>query len=142
MTARTLRALWHARFKIDRAFRSNPVNRSLFLQIIQAPQGITHALRSMNQTSVLGRYLPSFRRIIGQMQHDLFHVYTVDQHTLAVIRNLRRFTMVEFAHEYPLCSRFIAGLERHWLLYVAAMFHDIAKGRGGDHSVIGAGDAA
>jgi [protein-PII] uridylyltransferase len=71
------------------------------------------------------------------MQHDLFHVYTVDQHILAVVRNLRRFTMLEFAHEYPLCSRLIAGLERHWLLYVAAIFHDIAKGRSGDHSQLG-----
>ncbi len=75
------------------------------------------------------------------MQHDLFHVYTVDQHILQVIRNVRRFTMVEFAHEYPLCSRLIANFERHWLLYVAAMFHDIAKGRGGDHSHLGMLDA-
>jgi [protein-PII] uridylyltransferase len=71
------------------------------------------------------------------MQHDLFHVYTVDQHILTVVRNLRRFTMLEFSHEYPLCSRLIAGLDRHWLLYVAAIFHDIAKGRGGDHSQLG-----
>src|SRR6266571_3810347 len=91
----------------------------------------------MNQYGILGRYLPAFRRIVGQMQHDLFHVYTVDQHILTVVRNLRRFTMLEFAHEYPLCSRLIAGLERHWLLYIAAIFHDIAKGRGGDHSQLG-----
>ena len=91
----------------------------------------------MNQYSILGRYLPAFGRIVGQMQHDLFHVYTVDQHILTVMRNLRRFTMVEFAHEYPLCSRLMASFERHWLLYVAALFHDIAKGRGGDHSVAG-----
>jgi [protein-PII] uridylyltransferase len=95
----------------------------------------------MNQWSVLGRYLPVFRRIVGQMQHDLFHVYTVDQHILQVIRNLRRFTMAEYAHEYPLCSQLIAELDRHWLLYVAALFHDIAKGRGGDHSELGARDA-
>jgi [protein-PII] uridylyltransferase len=75
------------------------------------------------------------------MQHDLFHVYTVDQHILAVVRNLRRFTMLEFSHEYPLCSRLIAGLERHWVLYIAAIFHDIAKGRGGDHSQLGKVDA-
>ena len=141
MTARTLRALWHARFKIDRAFRSNPVNRSLFLQIIQAPQGITHALRSMNQTSVLGRYLPSFRRIIGQMQHDLFHVYTVDQHILMVVRNVRRFTLTEHAHEYPFCSQLIANFAQPWLIYLGALFHDIAKGRGGDHSKAGMADA-
>ena len=141
MTARTLRALWHARFKIDSAFRRDPVNRSLFLQILQAPQGITHALRGMNQTSILGRYLPNFRRIIGQMQHDLFHVYTVDQHILMVVRNVRRFTMSEHAHEYPFCSQLMANFAQPWLLYIAALFHDIAKGRGGDHSKLGMDDA-
>jgi [protein-PII] uridylyltransferase len=141
MTARTLRALWHARFKIDSKFRRDPVNRALFLQIIKAPQGITHALRAMNQTSILGRYLPNFRRIIGQMQHDLFHVYTVDQHILMVVRNVRRFTMTEHAHEYPFCSQLMANFAQPWLLYIAALFHDIAKGRGGDHSQLGMADA-
>ncbi|SFB20356.1 UTP--GlnB (protein PII) uridylyltransferase, GlnD [Collimonas sp. OK607] len=141
MTARTRRALWHARVKIDNSFRRDPVNRSLFIQIIQAPQGITHALRGMNDTSILGRYLPNFRRIVGQMQHDLFHVYTVDQHIMMVVRNVRRFTMSEHAHEYPFCSQLIANFPRPWLLYVAALFHDIAKGRGGDHSKLGMTDA-
>ncbi|WP_292933754.1 [protein-PII] uridylyltransferase [Noviherbaspirillum sp.] len=141
MTARTLRALWHARFKIDGKFRRDPVNRALFLQILQAPQGITHALRGMNQTSILGRYLPNFRRIIGQMQHDLFHVYTVDQHILMVVRNVRRFTMTEHAHEYPFCSQLMANFAQPWLLYIAALFHDIAKGRMGDHSTLGMADA-
>ncbi|HJV87108.1 MAG TPA: [protein-PII] uridylyltransferase [Noviherbaspirillum sp.] len=141
MTARTLRALWHARFKIDGKFRRDPANRSLFLQILQAPQGITHALRGMNQTSVLGRYLPNFRRIVGQMQHDLFHVYTVDQHILMVVRNVRRFTMTEHAHEYPFCSQLMANFAQPWLLYIAALFHDIAKGRKGDHSTLGMADA-
>ncbi|RJG00858.1 [protein-PII] uridylyltransferase [Noviherbaspirillum sedimenti] len=141
MTARTLRALWHARFRIDSRFRRDPHNRALFLQIIQAPQGITHALRSMNQTSILGRYLPNFRRIIGQMQHDLFHAYTVDQHILMVVRNVRRFTMSEHAHEYPFCSQLMADFAQPWLLYIAALFHDIAKGRGGDHSKLGKADA-
>nr|MBP8170053.1 HD domain-containing protein [Azonexus sp.] len=97
--------------------------------------------RRMNQLEILGAYLPNFGRIVGQMQHDLFHVYTVDQHILQVLRNLRRFTMSEFAHEYPLCSRMIIELDRPWLLYVAALFHDIAKGRGGDHSELGTEDA-
>ena len=141
MTARTMRALWHARFRIDSKFRSDPTNRALFLKIIQAPQGITHALRGMNQTSILGRYLPNFRRIIGQMQHDLFHVYTVDQHILMVVRNVRRFTMTEHAHEYPFCSQLMANFAQPWLLYIAALFHDIAKGRGGDHSKLGMADA-
>jgi len=137
MTAQTLRALWRARDRIDAAFRRDPRNRATFLSLLQQPRGIVHEFRRMNQYGILGRYLPAFRRIVGQMQHDLFHVYTVDQHILTVLRNVRRFTMLEFAHEYPLCSRLIASLERHWLLYIAAIFHDIAKGRGGDHSQLG-----
>lgn len=141
MTARTQRALWHARFGIDAKFRRDPNNRRLFLQILQAPSGITRALRAMNQLSILGRYLPNFRRIIGQMQHDLFHVYTVDQHILMVVRNVRRFAMPEHAHEYPFCSQLMADFPQPWLIYIAALFHDIAKGRGGDHSELGKADA-
>jgi [protein-PII] uridylyltransferase len=141
MTARTIRALWHERFKIDSEFRHDPVNRAYFLRVLQAPQGIIHNLRRMNDLSVLGRYLPNFRKIVGQMQHDLFHVYTVDQHIMMVVRNMRRFTMTEHAHEYPFCSQLMANFPNHWLLYVAALFHDIAKGRGGDHSELGMADA-
>jgi len=141
VTARTLRAIWRARTRIDTAFRRDPANRAAFLAILQAPRGVTRTLRRMNQWSVLGRYLPTFRRIVGRMQHDLFHVYTVDQHILMVVRNLRRFAMAEHAHEYPFCSQLMAGFERPWLLYVAALFHDIAKGRGGDHSRLGRLDA-
>ncbi|HET7198187.1 MAG TPA: [protein-PII] uridylyltransferase [Burkholderiales bacterium] len=141
MTARTLRALYRARFSIDSSFRGDPVARLLFLHILQQPRGIVHEFRRMNQYDVLGRYLPEFGRIVGQMQHDLFHVYTVDQHILMVIRNLRRFTMPELAHEFPLASELMSGFERRWLLYVAALYHDIAKGRGGDHSELGAKDA-
>jgi [protein-PII] uridylyltransferase len=138
MAAGTLRALWHARRRIDRSFRDDPAHCALFLQILQQPQGIVHALRGMTMWNILPRYLPVFRRIVGQMQHDLFHAYTVDQHILMVVRNIRRFTMPEHAQEYPLASQLIAGLDRHWLLYIAALFHDIAKGRGGDHSQLGA----
>ncbi|HEU4853659.1 MAG TPA: [protein-PII] uridylyltransferase [Telluria sp.] len=141
MTARTMRALWHARLLIDGAFRENPANKASFLRILQAPQGLVHALRRMNDMGVLGRYLPTFRRIVGQMQHDLFHVYTVDQHIMMVVRNMRRFTMTEHAHEYPFCSQLIANFPNRWLLYIAALFHDIGKGRGGDHSHLGAADA-
>ena len=140
MAAGTLRAMWHARHRIDRAFRDDPVNQRLFLDILRQPRGIVHALRDMTMWNILPRYLPVFRRIVGQMQHDLFHAYTVDQHILMVIRNLRRFTMPEHAQEYPLASQLIADLDQHWLLYVAALFHDIAKGRGGDHSQLGAAE--
>jgi [protein-PII] uridylyltransferase len=137
LSARTLRALYNARTVMDAKFRSDPVNRAQFLRILQNPQGITRTMRLMNQTSVLGRYLWVFRRIVGQMQHDLFHVYTVDQHILMVLRNVRRFFMPEHAHEYPFCSQLAGGWDKPWLLYVAALFHDIAKGRGGDHSHLG-----
>jgi [protein-PII] uridylyltransferase len=137
LSARTLRALYNARKVMDAKFRADPVNRDTFLQILQQPEGITHAMRLMNQTSVLGRYLWVFRRIVGQMQHDLFHVYTVDQHILMVLRNVRRFFMPEHAHEYPFCSQLASGFEKPWLLYAGALFHDIAKGRGGDHSQLG-----
>jgi len=121
-------------------FRADPVNRANFLKILQQPDGITHAMRLMNQTSVLGRYLWVFRNIVGQMQHDLFHVYTVDQHILMVLRNVRRFFMAEHSHEYPFCSQLAAGWDKPWIFYIAALFHDIAKGRGGDHSDLGAKD--
>ncbi|WP_298399786.1 [protein-PII] uridylyltransferase [uncultured Azonexus sp.] len=141
MTAPTLRAIWVARDRIDDAFRADPANRAMFLKLIQSERGVVHEFRRMNQLDILGAYLPNFGRIVGQMQHDLFHVYTVDQHILQVLRNLRRFTMSEFAHEYPQCSRIINEFERPWLLYIAALFHDIAKGRGGDHSIKGTVDA-
>jgi [protein-PII] uridylyltransferase len=138
LSARTLRALFNARGLMDGKFRNDPVNRDTFMKIMRQHDGITHAMRLMNQTSVLGRYLWVFRKIVGQMQHDLFHVYTVDQHILMVLRNVRRFFMAEHAHEYPFCSQLASGWDKPWILYVAALFHDIAKGRGGDHSELGA----
>lgn len=138
LSARTLRALYNARELMDGAFRRDPVNRALFMTILRQPEGQTHAIRLMNQTSVLGRYLWVFRRIVGQMQHDLFHVYTVDQHILMVVRNVRRFFIPEHAHEYPFCSQLAAQFDKPELLYIAALFHDVAKGRGGDHSDLGA----
>ena len=138
LSARTLRALYNARNVMDTKFRSDPVNHATFRAILMQPRGITHAMRLMNQTSVLGRYLWVFRRIVGQMQHDLFHVYTVDQHILMVLRNVRRFFIAEHAHEYPFCSQLAAGWDKPYVLYTAALFHDIAKGRGGDHSELGA----
>jgi [protein-PII] uridylyltransferase len=137
LSARTLRALYNARTVMDGSFRRDPVNHAAFMRILQSDQGQTHVLRLLNQTSVLGRYLWVFRRIVGQMQHDLFHVYTVDQHILMVVRNVRRFFIPEHAHEYPFCSQLASEWDKPWLLYIAALFHDVAKGRGGDHSVLG-----
>ncbi len=141
MTARTLRTLWHARYRIDKKFSHNPTNQALFLKIIQAPRFPARALQHMNEIGILGRYLPNFGKIIGQMQHDLFHQYTVDQHILIVVSNLHRFTLTEYAHENPFCSQLIANFARPWVLYIAALFHDIAKGRGRDHSILGVADA-
>lgn len=141
MGATTLRALWRARRLINSAFRRDPRNRERFIALLRSPTYVERALRRMNENDVLGRYLPAFGRIVGQMQHDLYHVYTVDEHILRVIRNLRRFSIPELAHEFPLCSRLMSEFDRPELLYLAALFHDIAKGRGGDHSQLGALDA-
>jgi [protein-PII] uridylyltransferase len=141
MSARTLRALWRNRARVDARFRRDPANRARFVQVFREPRGITHELRRMNLYGILGHYLPAFGRIVGQMQHDLFHVYTVDEHILMVIRNLRRFCEPQHAHEYPLCSRLIADFPRREVLYLAGLFHDIAKGRGGDHSLLGEREA-
>lgn len=142
MTARTMRAIWHARRRIDTQYRRNPVNQDLFLRILKQPHGVTDTLYRMTLLNVLPRYLPVFRRIIGQMQHDLFHAYTVDEHTLKVIRNLRRFLQPDCAQEYPLASQLMTTFDQPWLTYIAALFHDIAKGRGGGHHAsLGANDA-
>ena len=141
LSAKTLRALWRAQHYIDADFRRNPLNRSRFMEILRQPDGVIRALRRMNQYGILGRYIPAFGRIVGQMQHDLFHVYTVDEHILMVVRNLRRFAVPKFAHEFPLCSQLMSEFARPEVLYVAGLFHDIAKGRGGDHSQLGKKDA-
>jgi [protein-PII] uridylyltransferase len=141
MTATTLRALWRARELINPAFRRNPVNRGLFMELLRTPSRLVRELRRMNQYGILGAYVPAFGRIVGQMQHDLYHVYTVDEHILKVVRNLRRFALPELAHEFPFCSRLMSDFERPEVLYLAGLFHDIAKGRGGDHSQLGRFDA-
>ncbi|WP_019568291.1 [protein-PII] uridylyltransferase [Thioalkalivibrio sp. ALMg13-2] len=139
--ASTIRLIRAHRHLIDGHFRRNPVCRELFMDILRAPRGITSQLRRMNRYGVLGNYLPAFGRIIGRMQYDLFHAYTVDEHTLNVVRNARRLALPEFAHEQPLAHQIYSGLVRPERLVLAALFHDIAKGRGGDHSELGAHDA-
>jgi [protein-PII] uridylyltransferase len=126
---------------IDDEFRQNPRNHRLFLNILRAPKGVTHELRRMNRYGVLGLYIPSFGRIVGRMQYDLFHAYTVDEHTLFVVSNLRRFSLPRFDDEFPHCSEIMQSLETPEIVYLGGLFHDIAKGRGGDHSELGAVDA-
>ena len=141
VSAYTIGAIKRNLHLIDEGFRQNPRNHRLFLSILRAPEGVTHELRRMNLYGVLGLYIPAFGRIVGRMQYDLFHAYTVDEHTLFVVSNLRRFALSRYDDEYPQCSRIMQSLEKPELLYLAGLFHDIAKGRGGDHSVVGAVDA-
>lgn len=139
--ASTIRLVRNHRHLIDDKFRNDVRSRSLFMEIFRQPTGLTHALRRMNRYGILAAYLPAFARITGRMQYDLFHVYTVDEHTMFLVRNLRRFTVPEFAHEFPLCSKIIVTIPKPELLYLGGLFHDIAKGRGGDHSELGAEEA-
>ena len=139
--ATTIRLLGRHLWLIDEEFRQNPRHHRLFLEILRAPAGVTHELRRMNLYGVLGRYIPAFGRVVGRMQYDLFHAYTVDAHILFVLRNLRRLALPRFEHELPEMSRLMATIQRPEVAYLAALFHDVAKGRGGDHSVLGAVDA-
>jgi len=139
--ARTIRLVHDSLWLIDEEFRQNPRNHRLFLDILRAPAGVTHELRRMNLYGVLGRYIPAFGRIVGRMQYDLFHAYTVDAHTLFVVSNLRRFALERYDQEFPKLAQIFRALPEPELAYLAAIFHDIAKGRGGDHSELGAVDA-
>jgi [protein-PII] uridylyltransferase len=139
--AQTMRAVARSLWVIDEEFRQNPRHHRLFLEIFRAPVGVTQELRRMNNYGVLGRYIPAFGRVVGRMQYDLFHAYTVDAHTLFVVSNLRRFAIPRYDHELPQASRVMQQLPRPEVAYLAALFHDIAKGRGGDHSELGAVDA-
>ena len=139
--AETIRAIGRSLWLIDEEFRQNPRHHRLFLEILRAPVGVTHEPRRMNTYGVLGRYIPAFGRIVGRMQYDLFHAYTVDAHTLFVVSNLRRLAISRYDHELPQVSAVFRELPRPEIAYLAALFHDIAKGRGGDHSELGAVDA-
>jgi [protein-PII] uridylyltransferase len=139
--ASTIRLIRDHRPLIDDKFRNDVRPRSLFMEILRQSHGVTQQLRLMNAYGVLPAYLPEFGHIVGRMQYDLFHAYTVDQHILFVVRNLRRFYLPQFERELPNCSAIMERLPKPELLYVAGLYHDIAKGRGGDHSELGAQDA-
>jgi [protein-PII] uridylyltransferase len=141
ISATLLRTLQRVKNLVNRDFRQDPKNKALFIEILKQPNGVTDTLKRMNRYGILGNYIPAFGRIIGQMQHDLFHVYTVDEHILHVLGNLERFSIKAFSHEFPLCSKLFASFDAPHLLYLGALFHDIAKGRGGDHSQLGTSDA-
>lgn len=137
----TVRAIGSHLDLINDSFRRDPQVRDMFLQIFRSPMRLTRKIRLMSSYGVLAAYLPAFDKIVGRMQYDLFHIYTVDEHTTRVIRNLRRFALPEFADELPHCSDIMGSIEKPELLYLTGLFHDIAKGRGGDHSELGADDA-
>ena len=138
--AQTLRLIRRDRGLVD-SVRDEVRTKHLFMELLRQPRGITHELRRMNRYGVLGRYLPSFGQVIGMMQYDLFHTLTVDEHVLFVIRNMRRLALPEFEHEHPYASAVFAKVAKPELLYLAGLFHDIAKGRGGDHSELGSSEA-
>ncbi|MBI3171277.1 MAG: [protein-PII] uridylyltransferase, partial [Hydrocarboniphaga effusa] len=139
--AETLRLIRRDRRLVDEGLRDDVHARSLFLEMFREGRGLTHSLRRMNRYGVLGRYLPAFAQVIGHMQYDLFHTLTVDEHSLYVVRNMRRMAMEGFKHELPFASELMERLEKKELLYLAGLFHDMAKGRDGDHSELGAADA-
>ncbi len=140
--ATTIRLVSHSGHLIDDTLRSDPLASQLFLQLLAAPWHLSLPLECMKRYGVLGRFIPEFGRIIGQTQHDLFHVYSVDSHTIRVVSNMRMFLQPDAREEFPIAAHAMKRIPRPELLYLAGLFHDIAKGRGGDHSKLGALDAA
>lgn len=139
--ASTIRLIRENRSLIDEQFRHDIRNTSLFMELLRSPHDLTSQLRRMARYGVLGRYLPEFGAITGKMQHDLFHIYTVDAHTLQVVENMRRFRLPEAEDNFPIAAHIVNKLPKIELLYIAGLYHDIAKGRGGDHSTLGMEDA-
>ena len=139
--ASTIRLIQQQCHLIDGGFRASARNNQMFLKLLCAPHKVATQLRRMHRFGVLGRFIPEFGGIIGMMQHDLFHIYTVDAHTLQVIKNIRRFNYPEERQQFPIASQIMLRLPRPELLYIAGLFHDLGKGRGGDHSKLGAVDS-
>ena len=141
ITPNTVRSIRQNLHLIDDDFRNNDDSKKIFIEIMRQQKGVTLALKQMNRYGILAAYIPAFQGIVGRMQFDLYHSYTVDEHTLHVIRNVRRYSTKKGKEELPYCSELFDKLEKPELLYLAALFHDIAKGRGGDHAKLGAVDA-
>ncbi|MCO6504245.1 MAG: [protein-PII] uridylyltransferase [Snodgrassella sp.] len=138
----TLRAWWSAVHElVNEDFYQNPAHRKSFLLFFKHGEGLTHLLRFMNLYGVLGCYLPAWNKIVGLLQNDLFHIYPVDDHILMVVRNMRRLVLDLHSHELPFASTLMHDFQKKHILYLAALFHDIAKGRGGDHAKKGVTDA-
>lgn len=140
--AATIRSIREHRYLIDEKFRKDLRNVTLFMELLRSPHELTSQLRRMSRYGVLGLYLPEFGAITGKMQHDLFHIYTVDAHTLQVVENMRRFRFPGAEEKFPIAAHIVRRLPKVELLYIAGLYHDIAKGRGGDHSTLGMADGA
>lgn len=139
--ATTIRLLRENRHLIDEEYRQDPKNTQLFMKLLQQSAGLVEQLKRMTRYGILGLYLPEFGRVTGQMQHDLFHIYTVDAHTLKVVQNMCDFLLPSARVDFPVAAHIVPRLPKLQLLYIAGLYHDIAKGRGGDHSTLGAVDA-
>ena len=137
----TLRLMRNARRRLISGLIDYAACRNIFMAIIRHPRGLGLALSLMHKHSILSSYLPLWRNIAGQMQFDLFHAYSVDEHTFRVVKNLHQFSQKEHNHKFPLCSKIVQKVRKPEVLYLAGFFHDIGKGRGGDHAKLGAIDA-
>ncbi|WP_251977030.1 [protein-PII] uridylyltransferase [Salinicola avicenniae] len=140
--ADTIRQIRDHRHLIDAAFRDDLRHQSLFMELLRSGGDVPMQLTRMNRYGVLGKYLPAFGEAVGLMQHDLFHIYTVDAHTLRLLSFLQRFREARDSDEYSVAIDVIQKLPKLELLWIAGLYHDIGKGRGGDHSQLGAIDAA
>lgn len=141
LRSKTIRAIRDHLYLIDEDFRKDPINKALFIEIFRQPHGVNAAVKRMHGYGILGAYLPAFQKISGLMQFNIFHAYTVDEHTILVIRNLRRFFIDEFTYEFPTAHEIAVELNKPEILFLAGLFHDIAKGRGGKHEILGAQEA-
>lgn len=139
--ASTIRLIRDHRHLVDEHFRNDLRNISLFMELLRSPNKIYTQFNRMKRYGILGNYIPEFGQVIGQMQYDLFHIYTVDAHSLHVLRNMRMFRHGEVRKDFPLAHTIVHRLPKVELLYIAGLFHDLAKGRGGDHSELGSTDA-
>ena len=137
----TMRLMRNARRRLISGLIDYAECRRMFMAIIRHPRGLGLALTLMHRHSILSSYLPLWRNIAGQMQFDLFHAYSVDEHSYRVIKNLHQFSQKEHNHKFPLCSKIVQKIRKPEVLYLGGFFHDIGKGRGGDHAKLGAIDA-
>ncbi|MBN9230111.1 MAG: [protein-PII] uridylyltransferase [Legionella sp.] len=140
--ADTIRLIRESLYLINSHFKKDARSTHLFFELFKNGHEPYHALQAMSRYGVLAHYMECFAQVTGQMQYDLFHVFTVDQHTLFVIRNISRFKQAPYSQHFPLAAQLMRSLAKPEILYLSALFHDIAKGRGGDHSELGALEAA